>query len=126
MVSAEIAFDERVISHSRKLLPRRSSRARFHRCKISRVLSRAFTVIGRIRGYRLFFHPLARPISDVSSRERVRRVGSPKGGGNSARETRRAMFRGGCEGGRRGGSEAIGEEEEEEDRKGRKLCVEES
>lgn len=70
-------------------------------------------MIGRIRGYRLFFHPLARPISDVSSRERVRRVGSPKGGGNSARETRRSMFRGGCEGGRGGGgSEVRGVEEE--------------
>lgn len=44
-------------------------------------------MIGWIRGYRLFFHPLGRPISDVSNRERVRRVGSPKGeGGNSARE----------------------------------------
>lgn len=72
-------------------------------------------MIGRIRGYRLFFHPLARPISDVSNRERVRRVGSSKGGGNSARETRRAMFRGDCEGGRRGASEAIGEEEVEEE-----------
>lgn len=73
----ENALDKRVISRSRKLLSRRSPLSRTpnrvsSRCKISRALSRAFTVIGRIRGYRLFFHPLARPISDVSSRERVR------------------------------------------------------
>lgn len=69
----------------------------------------------------------------------MRTVGRPKGDGNSARETRRAMFRGFCGGGRRRearsergqeGEEKLEEKEEEEERnrwKGEKtLRVEES